>query len=113
MKILILGGDGYLGWSSALKFAKDGHKVTVVDNYARRTLAKETDSASLLVSPSYGQVKLAEDILNVQINARILDLAQPQNMYSVVKEVKPDTVVHFAEQPSAPYLGDLTKHSIH
>ena len=45
MNVLILGGDGYLGWPTAMDFAAAGHSVTVVDNYLRRRIAEETDSA--------------------------------------------------------------------
>ena len=104
MNILILGGDGYLGWSSALKFAKDGHNVTIVDNYAKRVLAEQTKSASLLSRPSLNdRTKLAEELLNIRINVKILDLSNPQNMFDIVGEAKPEAIIHFAEQPSAPY----------
>jgi len=36
MRILILGGDGYLGWPTAMHFSNRGHEVHVVDNYLRR-----------------------------------------------------------------------------
>jgi len=38
MRILILGGDGYLGWSTAMYFSKRGHTVAVVDNFTRRLM---------------------------------------------------------------------------
>ena len=39
MRVLILGGDGYLGWPTAMRFSGKGHEVAVVDNFDRRTLA--------------------------------------------------------------------------
>ena len=62
MKVLILGGDGYLGWSTAMDFAAAGHEVTVVDNYLRRIIAEETDSEALLPTPTLTQraAKFAE-----------------------------------------------------
>ena len=36
MRILILGGDGYLGWPTAMRFSARGHEVSVVDNFSRR-----------------------------------------------------------------------------
>lgn len=104
MNILILGGDGYLGWSAALKFSKDGHKVTVVDNYARRTLAEQTNSAPLLQSYSLTEKsRLAKDFLGLTIEVAILDLSVSENMFQIVRQVKPEAIIHFAEQPSAPY----------
>ena len=45
--ILILGGDGYLGWPSAMYFSNRGHEVTVVDNYFRRNACTELDVGML------------------------------------------------------------------
>jgi len=47
MRILILGGDGYLGWPTALRFSAAGHEVSVVDNFNRRRWHSEHGSASL------------------------------------------------------------------
>jgi len=104
MKILILGGDGYLGWPTAMDLAADGHEVTVVDNYMRRIIAEETDSEALLATPTLTQraAKFAE-ITGHTVNVRIGDLADPEIMMSAVKETAPDTIIHYAEQPSAPY----------
>jgi len=52
MRVLILGGDGYLGWPTAMHFAARGHTVHVVDNYLRRTLALQTRSEPLLHTPN-------------------------------------------------------------
>jgi UDP-sulfoquinovose synthase len=52
MRIVILGGDGYLGWPTAMRFAERGDEVTVVDNYLRRTIARETRSEALLPTPN-------------------------------------------------------------
>lgn len=104
MNILILGGDGYLGWSSALKFSKDGHKVTIADNYARRTLAEQTNSAPLLQSPTLTEKsRLAKELLGLKIDVNIMDLSVAENMFQLVRQVKPEAIIHFAEQPSAPY----------
>ncbi len=47
MHVLILGGDGYLGWPTAMYFSKRGHEVTVVDNYFRRNACTELDLGML------------------------------------------------------------------
>ena len=47
MRVLILGGDGYLGWPTAMRFSGQGHEVAVVDNYARRRWVEEAGSHSL------------------------------------------------------------------
>jgi nucleoside-diphosphate-sugar epimerase len=51
MRVLILGGDGYLGWPTAMAFRRAGHEVFVIDNYLRRKIATETDSDALMLNP--------------------------------------------------------------
>ena len=48
MKILVLGGDGYLGWPTALHLSALGHEVTVVDNLVRREYDREMGVDSLV-----------------------------------------------------------------
>lgn len=104
MKVLILGGDGYLGWPTAMDFAAAGHDVTVVDNYLRRIIAEETNSEPLLSTPSMTQrAAKFKEITGHTIETIIGDLADPDIMMDVVKRTKPDTIIHYAEQPSAPY----------
>ena len=104
MKVLILGGDGYLGWPTAMDFAAAGHDVTVIDNYLRRIIAEETDSEALLPTPTLTQraAKFAA-LTGKEITVRIGDLADPDIMMDVVRDTAPDTIIHYAEQPSAPY----------
>ena len=52
MRVLILGGDGYLGWPTAMSFAAKGHEVCVIDNYLRRTIAQQTQSEALMPTPN-------------------------------------------------------------
>ena len=104
MNILILGGDGYLGWPTAMHFANNGHEVTVVDNYLRRDIAKETNSEPLIDNPLLEQrAAVFNSIFKKEINVRFGDLREMNFMSSVVKEVKPNAIIHYAEQPSAPY----------
>ena len=104
MRVLILGGDGYLGWPTAMDFAAAGHEVTVVDNYLRRIIAEETNSEALLSTPSLTQrAAKFKDISGHTIETIIGDLADPEVMMDVVKNTSPDTIIHYAEQPSAPY----------
>ena len=103
-RVLVLGGDGYLGWPTAMNLAAAGYDVTVVDNYSRRMIAEATNSEPLIQTPSLSQrVKLFEKHSGKQIRVFIGDLTEPEFMDDVVREIAPDTIVHYAEQPSAPY----------
>lgn len=104
MRVLILGGDGYLGWPTAMDFAAAGHEVWVVDNYLRRIIAEATDSEALLPTPSLSQrSRVFRGETGHDITVRIADLRDPEVMFGLVREAAPDVIVHYAEQPSAPY----------
>lgn len=104
MKILILGGDGYLGWPTAMDFAAAGHDVTVADNYFRRVIAEATDSDPLIATPNLSErARIFRKTTGHSIDVQIVDLADPDQMFELVREAQPDTIIHYAEQPSAPY----------
>ena len=104
MKVLILGGDGYLGWPTAMHFAAAGHEVTVADNYMRRQIAEATDSDALIPTPNLtARAAIFAAETGHQIDVRIGDLADPEFAFDLVRDTAPDTIVHYAEQPSAPY----------
>lgn len=104
MRILVLGADGYLGWPTAMHFAARGHEVTAVDNYLRRNLATQTDSEPLVTNPNLVQrARRFSEICGGSINVRIGDCADPSFLCDLVGKFQPDALVHYAEQPSAPY----------
>jgi len=115
--ILILGGDGYLGWPTAIFFSSKGYNVTVVDNYFRRNACENLSLRPLykipnLINRCQEWKKKSGKIIKVILG----DLTDPELMRSLFQKKtitswpeescidnKPDTIVHFAEQPSAPY----------
>ncbi|MBY6189176.1 NAD-dependent epimerase/dehydratase family protein [Microbulbifer agarilyticus] len=104
MKVLILGGDGYLGWPTAMHFSSKGHEVAVLDNYMRRNLARETDMEILYQTPNlHERCKIWKEHSGQDIGVYIGDLCDWSFVNSVFAEFKPDTIIHYAEQPSAPY----------
>ncbi|MDZ7681668.1 MAG: NAD-dependent epimerase/dehydratase family protein [Fodinibius sp.] len=104
MTILILGGDGYLGWPTAMHFAAADHEVIVADNYLRRTIAMQTDSEALMPNPNLKQrTDIFEAETGKDITVEIGDLTEYRFMSELFETYQPDAVVHYAEQPSAPY----------
>ena len=115
--VLILGGDGYLGWPTAMYFSNRGYQVTVVDNYFRRNACIELDTGMLYNVPTLiERAKIWYEKTGYEIKVLIGDLAQPDFMrslfdgrahyqWAINSEFSgvPDAVVHYAEQPSAPY----------
>lgn len=114
--ILILGGDGYLGWPSAMRFSALGYDVTVVDNYLRRDICARHGLDFLYPVPRLAQrTALWEEISGRRVRFVELDLAEPENMRALFDATgyerlcdtpwpgSPEAVLHYAEQPSAPF----------
>ena len=104
MNILILGGDGYLGWPTAMHFASLGHNVCVIDNYMRRNIAQSTSSEPLFFVPNLNdRAEIFKSVTGKHISVIIGDCTDYRLLTNTIKDFSPDTVVHYAEQPSAPY----------
>jgi UDP-sulfoquinovose synthase len=104
MKVLVLGGDGYLGWPTAMQLSAHGHEVMAVDNYLRRRVAREESVEPLFEVPELrARARRWKDRSSRDIEVRIGDLTDWNLMASVFQSFVPDAVVHYAEQPSAPY----------
>ncbi|MCK5437818.1 MAG: NAD-dependent epimerase/dehydratase family protein [Desulfobulbaceae bacterium] len=104
MQIVILGGDGYLGWPMAMHLSSKGHDVAVVDNYLRRNLCREENVEPLFVVPNlYERAALWKAYSEHDISVFIGDLADWDFMAEVFGRFTPQAVLHFAEQPAAPY----------
>ena len=104
MRVLILGGDGYLGWPTAMDFAMRDHEVLTVDNYLRRRIAQETSSEALFNTPDLiERSALFKELTGKEILVEIGDCADSVFMLGLFRDFKPDAVIHYAEQPSAPY----------
>lgn len=104
MKVLILGADGYLGWPTCMYFSNKGHEVVGVDNYFRRFEATKLDCEPLIPTPNLLQrAKIWESISGKKVHVYIGDVTDYEFLSSIFKEFRPDTTVHYAEQPSAPY----------
>jgi len=104
MRVLILGGDGYLGWPTAMHLSAIGHEVAVVDNYLRRRVCREEDVEPLFKVPNLNErVGLWKSVSGNEIPVFIGDLVQWDFVADTFRSFSPDAVVHYAEQPSAPY----------
>jgi UDP-sulfoquinovose synthase len=104
MRILVLGGDGYLGWPTALHLSDRGHEVAVADNFVRRQYDHELGVRSLVpIEPLHVRTRAWQEVSGRSIGTFVGDLTNPEFTYRVVRDFRPDTVVHFAEQRSAPY----------
>lgn len=104
MKILVLGGDGYLGWPTCMSLSNEGYEVFTVDNYSKRKIELEMGFEPLQkILPLQQRAKLWNKISGKKIKVFIGDLCNHKFTYNFLKKTQPDAIIHFAEQPSAPY----------
>ncbi len=105
MKVVVLGGDGFCGWPSALHLSARGHNVAIVDNLSRRKIDVELEVDSLTpISPIGARLKAWAEITGRVIPFYQFDIAEHYHrLLTLFEEFKPDAVVHFAEQRAAPY----------
>jgi UDP-sulfoquinovose synthase len=105
MKILILGGDGYCGWPTALHLSDAGHEVTIVDNLCRRRFdEEELGNTSLTpIRTIEERVEAWHEVSGKTIGVEIGDLLDYEFLARVVADYQPEAIVHYAEQRSAPY----------
>ena len=105
MRVLVLGGDGFCGWPTALHLAESGHDVEIVDNFARRNADIELEASSLTpISPIGTRLQAWREVGGRDIGFTRLDVANDyEQLLALITDLRPDTIVHFAEQRAAPY----------
>ena len=112
MKVIVLGGDGFCGWPTALHLSNLGFEVIIVDNLSRRNIDNELEVSSLTpISPIGARLKTWKDNTGKVIKFLNLDIAQEYDrLLALILHERPDAVVHFAEQRAAPYSMKSSKH---
>lgn len=104
MRVLILGGDGYLGWPTAMYLSQKGHEIAIVDNYFRRHAGIVLNCEPLIPVPELRQrTQVWQSVSGKKVAFYIDDVCHYPFLARVFREFRPDAVVHYAEQPSAPY----------
>ena len=104
MRILILGGDGYLGWPTAMHLSRQGHEVAVLDNFAKRRWEMELNVEPLVpIRTLHDRVQAWEEVSGKHVELFVGDLRNYGVVEGVVEAFRPDAIVHYGEQPSAPY----------
>ena len=104
MRVLVAGGDGYLGWPTAMELRRADHGVCVIDNYLRRKIAQETDSGALMDNPRLPErTNIFAEKTGLKILVEEGDCGDLDFLSRVFDNFSPEAVVHYAEQPSAPY----------
>lgn len=113
MRVMILGIDGYLGWTLALWLGSLGFQVSGIDNYARRVWVMEQGADTVVPIAMMGErLEVATNVLGVDINFRRMDIAARSHLREFIQDVRPEAIVHYAECPSAPFSMIDAEHAI-
>jgi UDP-sulfoquinovose synthase len=113
MRVLVLGGDGYLGWPTALRFSARGHEVALVDNLSRRQCHREQGTDSLTPIKSLTErIAAWQQLTGRRIDAHVCDITEWERLRPVVAAFGPDCIVHYGEQPSAPWSMKDREHAV-
>ncbi|MGH2740718.1 MAG: NAD-dependent epimerase/dehydratase family protein [Actinomycetota bacterium] len=114
MRILILGGDGYLGWPTAMRFSARGHDVHCVDSYLRRRAVREeaADSLTPLADSLPARAEAWKAVGGREIGVTEGDLCDWEVVERSFREFAPEAIVHYGEMPSAPYSMKSREHAV-
>ncbi len=113
MKVIVFGADGYLGWPTAMHLSAHGHDVVAADNLIRRRWDRLCGTESLVpIASMKHRVERWKSVTGRQIQWERLDLCELPDVTSMIAEHRPDAVVHFAEQRSAPYSMISAHHAV-
>ncbi len=113
MRILILGGDGYLGWPQSLYLSNLGHDVAIYDNFMRRYFDLERGFQSLIpIYSLHDRISAWKEASGRHIQLYNGDTMDYEALSRVFQVFQPEAIVHFAEQRSAPYSMIDRKHAV-
>jgi UDP-sulfoquinovose synthase len=113
MKIIVLGGDGYCGWATALYLSAQGHSVAIVDNFVRRLWDHELGAQTLTpILPLSDRLRTWTRLTGKVIELFAGDVTDYDFLLPTIRQFEPDAIVHFAEQRSAPYSMIDRKHAV-
>ena len=115
MRVLVLGGDGFCGWPTALHLSARGWDVTVVDNLSRRNIDNELEIQSLTPIRMMGErIAAWKEVSGQTIDFVNMTVGKEfDRLVALIRDLKPDSVVHFAEQRAAPYSMKSARHKLY
>jgi UDP-sulfoquinovose synthase len=113
MRILVLGGDGYLGWPTAMYLANKGHDVAVVDSFHRRLWDAEIGADSLIpIAPLHERIRVWNALGKKPITMHVGDITEWDFLEAVWKQFEPESIVHYAEHRAAPFSMLSRRHAV-
>lgn len=113
MRVLVIGGDGYCGWATALYLSNRGHEVAILDSMVRRLWDMELCVETLTpIAPIQQRLQRWQDLTGKKIDLFVGDINNYDFLIKSLREFQPDTIVHFGEQRSAPFSMIDREHAV-
>jgi UDP-sulfoquinovose synthase len=112
-RVMVVGGDGYCGWATALHLSRLGYEITIVDNLIRR----HWDATHLLdslipIAPIDRRIAAWERVSGKSIGLHVIDVREYAPLAAAIESFRPDTIVHFGQQRSAPFSMIDREHAV-
>jgi UDP-sulfoquinovose synthase len=113
MKVLVIGGDGYCGWATALYLSNRGYEVGILDSLVRRHWDNELGVETLTpIAPIQQRLQRWQDLTGKSIDLFIGDITNYSFLHKALHQFQPDAIVHFGEQRSAPFSMIDREHAV-
>jgi UDP-sulfoquinovose synthase len=113
MKVLVIGGDGYCGWATALYLSSRGHEVAIIDSLVRRHWDNELGVSTLTpIAPIQKRIDRWQGLTGKKIGLYVGDITNYEFLSSTFRQFEPESVVHFGEQRSAPFSMIDREHAV-
>jgi UDP-sulfoquinovose synthase len=113
MRVLVIGGDGYCGWATALHLSQKGHEVGILDSLVRRFWDSQLGADTLTPIASIQQrIQRWKDLTGKSIDLFIGDITDYAFLSQSMRQFQPDSIVHFGEQRSAPFSMIDREHAV-
>lgn len=113
MKVLVIGGDGYCGWATALYLSNQGHEVGILDSLVRRHWDNELGVQTLTpIAPIGQRLQRWKDLTGKSIDLFVGDITNYEFLHKAMRQFEPQAVVHFGEQRSAPFSMVDREHAV-
>jgi UDP-sulfoquinovose synthase len=113
MKVLVIGGDGYCGWATALHLSNRGYEVGILDSLVRRYWDAKLGVDTLTpITSIHKRIQRWQDLTGKSLDLFVGDITDYDFLYKVLKQFEPEAIVHFGEQRSAPYSMIDREHAV-
>jgi UDP-sulfoquinovose synthase len=113
MRVLVIGGDGYCGWATALHLSNRGYEVGILDSLVRRYWDAQLGCDTLTpIAPISHRIQRWQDLTGKSIDLLVGDINNYDFLIQSLRQFQPDTIVHFGEQRSAPFSMIDREHAV-